>query len=536
MTKKQQIVITVLSLLVMLLAVLLARRVYFRVDLTANHAYTLQSVSKNLRAEIPEQVRITYYLSGKLRSLNSAPAEIEDLLREYEAGSRGKIQVAVRDPSGSGAAERYSLYPQQLQNVADDEASFSMVYSGIVIEYLNKAEILPWVFSLDTLEYDVTSRIRSLLSGKKRELGVIAPESQKTWNEYYGFFNQLLGQSGFSVLALAPGEEIPDTLPVLLVCGGAEELDETALYRIDRYVQLGGRVLFMAESVKVALDGSWEARLVEDKGLLGMISYYGATLEQGLVLDKAALPMPFQDPLTRQTGMIRYAPWVGVMEENANAGHVLTSGFAGADLYWASPLRFTGESSAVKAEALFSSTPQAWLMTRNFNVSPDMNSLFTAQEEETRGQYVIASALEGRFPRWFDNEKPAPSGGEWEDDVWREAELPDMPRETAETRIIVIGDSDFGGALVQYTQTRPLNFDFLLQAIDWLGNDDDIAGIRNRYTGSGRLDAIQDEGARARAMNFSRILNLFIVPALILVFGVSRALHRSNKRKTRKDA
>jgi ABC-type uncharacterized transport system involved in gliding motility auxiliary subunit len=245
MTKKQQTLITVLSAVIFFLLLLLSRRFWFRLDLTAHKAYTLAPVSRNLRNEIEENVRISYFLSGKLLSVDPTPSEITDILREYEARSRGKIQVAVKDPVKNLAeVERFGLYPQQLQNVEQDEASFSVVYSGIVIEYLNKYEVMPWIFSLDTLEYDITSRIRSLVSGKPRELGVIAPEGQKTWNEYYGYFNQALVQSGYSVLQLRPGEEIPDTLPVLFVLGGAEELDEYSLYRIDRYIRLGGRVFF----------------------------------------------------------------------------------------------------------------------------------------------------------------------------------------------------------------------------------------------------------------------------------------------------
>ncbi|MDR2767689.1 MAG: GldG family protein [Treponema sp.] len=533
MTKKQQILLSALSVVVMLLLILLTRRVWFRLDLTANKAYTLSAASKKLRGEIGETVRLTYYLSDKLRSIDPAPAEIADFLREYEAGSGGAVQVAVKDPASStGAAERYGLQPQQLQNVEADEASFSMVYSGIVIEYLNKAEILPWVFSFDTLEYNVTSRIRSLLSGKKRELGVLAPEAQRNWSEYYGFFNQVLSQSGFSVLPLSAADEIPDTLPALLVLGGAEELSGAALYRIDRYLQLGGRILFMEETVQVDLYGSWEARPKEDRGLLGMISWYGATLESGLVLDRAALPMPYQDPATGEMRLIRYAPWVGVLGENAG-DHILTGAFGGADLFWASPITITAEAEKVKAEILFTSTDQAWLMTRDFVVRPEMSPLFNAEEEETRGKRILAVALEGRFPSWFaGQEKPAPEGGEWEGDEWRETAtaLPDMPDEAKEARIIVIGDADMGGALVQYTQTQsPLNFNFLLQAVDWLGNDDDIVGIRNRQTGTGRLDKIQDELARARAMNFSRVLNVFIVPLAILVFGVFRMMNRTKR-------
>jgi len=541
MTKKQHTVITSLSILIMVLLVLLSRRLWIRLDMTSNKAYTLSPASRNLHNEIEETMRITYYLSNKLLSIDPTPSEITDLLREYEARSRGKIKVTVKDPGKDPSdAERYGLYSQQLQNIEQGEASFSVVYSGIVIEYLTKYEALPWVFSLDTLEYDITSRIRSLINGKQRELGVIAPEYQKSWNEYYNFFNQTLTQAGFTVLQLRPGEEIPDTLPALFVLGGAEELDESALYRIDRYIQLGGRVFFAVESVDVDFTSTWQGKLKNDKGLLAMVSFYGATVGPSLVLDKASLLLPFRDPVNQQFRMIRYAPWVGVMEDRGNKSHPLTSGFAGVDLFWTCPLTLTlPESGDVKGEALFTSSPEAWLMTNDFTLRPDQSAMFAYGAEETKGEKILAAALEGKFPSWFAGlEKPgskksqsAESEDGSDEDYSPEEELPDMPAAPKDSRIIVVGDSDIAGSLIQYTQSQQsINLNFLLQVADWLGNDDDIVGIRNRASGTGRLDRITDDEKSASFMKFSRILNVYIVPIAIIIFGIYRLVKR-NRRK-----
>jgi ABC-type uncharacterized transport system involved in gliding motility auxiliary subunit len=521
MTKKQQSIVTVLSVVIMVLLLLVSGRIWTRVDLSAGKAFTLAPVSRNLHREIAELVRITYYCSGKLGSINPAPGEISDLLREYAARSRGKIVVAFRDPSGSQDAERFGLMPQSLPNVGSDELSLATVYSGIVIEYLNRIEVIPWIFSLDTLEYDVTSRIRSLASGKKRELGILAPDPRKDLPEYYGLLNQVLTQSGFSVLPLYPGDEIPDTLPALFVLGGAESLDEYSLYRIDRYIQLGGRVLFAVESVEVDFTYTWDARLMEDRGLLAMVSFYGATVGQSIVLDRASLTLPYQDS-SGQLMLARYPPWIGVREENGNGDNVLTSGFGGVDLFWASPLTLTLPESGVTGEVLFSSSPEAWLMTKNFAVRPETSYLFNAEEEETRGSKILAVSLEGIFPGWFDGvDKPDEEG---------RPPLPDMPSGAKESRILVLGDSDFAGIITQYTQSQR-NLDFILQTADWLGNDDDIVGIRNRQSGTGRLDRITDPVKKLSAMRSARFLNVVFIPLGIVVFGVLRAVKRRPKEQ-----
>jgi ABC-type uncharacterized transport system involved in gliding motility auxiliary subunit len=523
MTKKQLSLITFFSIAIMALLLLLSRRIWTRIDLTASRAYTLSPVSRNLYKEIEEELRINYYVSGRLKSVDPAPGEIADVLKEYAARSHGKIKVFERDPARGDYrqdAERYGLAAQQLSNMGQDEASITMVYSGIVIEYLNRYEVLPVVFSAETLEYEITSRIRSMISGKKRELGIIAANPAKSWDQYYGYVNQVLTQSGYTVQVLRSGEEIPDTLPVLFVLGGVEDLEESDLYRIDRYIQLGGRVLFAVESVDVDFLNTWEARLFKDKGLLAMISFYGLTVGPSLVLDVSSLSFPYQDQYTGEISQLRYPFWLGVMGEFSNQEHSLGSGVAGPDLYWASPLSFTlPESGEVRGEEIFTTTPDAWLMTRDFTVMPETSAQFPAEMEETKGTHILAASLEGKFPSWFEGVDKPIAG-----------ELPGMPPEAKEARIAVIGDSDMGGMLLQITQNQR-NLDLLLQAADWLSNDDDIAGIRNRRSYAGRLDRITDRTSRLGTVVLSQAINVFIVPLAVILYGIVRALKRKSKKE-----
>jgi ABC-type uncharacterized transport system involved in gliding motility auxiliary subunit len=532
MTKRQTWILTVLSVAALLLGLLISGRIWFRLDLTKNKAYTISRVSREIAAEIPDQVRITYYVSDKLSAIHPMPGEIEDLLREYAAYSRGRIRFSRRDPAKTGmvqAVEALGIQPRQIQSVERDEATFSTVYTGIVIEYMEQAEVLPWVFALDTLEYDLSSRIRSMIRESTREVGVLVGDADKQWTQDYGYLDQVLTQAGYRVRVLSSGEEISDGLPVLLVLGGVEELDEWALYRIDRYILTGGKVLFALEGVLVNAKGSLESRVKTDGGLLAMVASYGATVEPEMVLDRSALTLQYQTATPNgsvQFRIIRYPHWIGVLGENGSTSHPITSGFAGVDLFWASPITLN-PPEAVRGEVLFSTTPDAWLMTKDFSANPDTGYLFEMEEADTRGSKILAAALSGKFPGWFrDKPKPVREGsGE---------ELPDLPGETRDSRIVVVGDSDFPTTLVQMTQGQGVqNLDFMLKAADWLGNDDDIIGIRNRQSQAGRLDRIIDPEQRLKAMRFSQILNVGIIPLAFVVLGIVRGLKRRTKNNGR---
>jgi gliding-associated putative ABC transporter substrate-binding component GldG len=527
MTKKQASTLTALAIIAFVLAFMVSRRFWFRLDLTRNKAYTISKVSRDLHAEIPEYVTITYYLSDRLRTVHPVPGEIEDTLREYAAYSRGKIRVNVRDPAKqeiSGIIEEMGVQPRQVQTVEKDQASLATVYSGVIIEYLDKREVLPWLIATDTLEYDLTSRIRSLVRDSERSIGVIMGDGFRQWNNDFGYLSQTLDSAAYKTRVISPGDEIPDTLPAIFVLGGVEDLDEWALYRIDRYIRQGGKVLFAVEGIQVDTSRGLEARLQEDKGLLAMIASYGVSVKPELALDRSALSLQYQTMLPSgavQYRIVRYPFWIGVLADNVNPEHPVGALFQGVDLYWASPLELNPPGQ-VEALPLFTSTPEAWSMREPFVVSPDI-SLFQMERDafQTRGTKIFGAVLSGVFPSFFAGiEKPVREGS---DEV-----LPDMPAQAVASRIIVVGDSDFATNIINVSGAR-YNLDFLLRAADWLASDDDIIGIRNRQQQTGRLDKIIDLEIRALAMRFSQVVNVGFVPLLVIAAGLILAWRRRTR-------
>jgi gliding-associated putative ABC transporter substrate-binding component GldG len=526
MTKKQVTVLMFLSVICIVLCFMISRRLWIRFDLTKNKGYTISKVSRTLYTEIPDQVQITYYLSERLSAAVPIPGEIVDLLREYTAYSHGKIRFSVRDPLKANlidVVEQLGIVPQQIQTVEQDQANIATVYSGIVIEYLDKTDVIPVVFSLETLEYDLTTRIRSLVRGTQREAGFLVGDTSRQWNRDYSDVNQAFVQAGFQVRTLNSGDEIPDALGVLFVLGGAEDLDDWALYRIDRYIQGGGKVFFALESI--AVSESMEPRRMSDTGLLDMVSAYGAAVKPELVLDRTALNLQYQMVDGSGRRMYRITPypfWIAVLEQNGNSRHPVTSGFSGVDLYWANPLELELPAS-VEGEALFTTTVDAWVQKENFIVNPEMPAIFN-QDNATQGTKILAAALSGKFPSYFaEIPKPVREGSE--------EELPDMPTETAESRIIVVGDTDMATNLSQYTGSTRNNIDLLLKAADWLGNDDDIIGIRSRLPQTGRFDKITDDGERIKTMRFVQTLNVVIIPLAVVILGILRSLQRRRTLK-----
>jgi ABC-type uncharacterized transport system involved in gliding motility auxiliary subunit len=517
MNKNQARVISLLSAAIFLLAFLISGRLFFRLDLTKNKAYTISEVSKNLYKEISDQVRITYFVSEKLRQVHPMPGEIADLLREYAANSRGKIRFFQKDPAKAGllqAVEDLGIEPQQIQLAEQNEITVATVYSGILIEYLDRESVIPVVFSLDTLEYDLSSRIRSLVHNIEREIGVIVGDSYSQWESEYGILNEELVFAGFRVRLIKAGDYIPSSLPALFVFGGVEDLDEEQLLPIDNYILGGGNVLFALDGVFVDTRRGFEARKMQDRGLLTMLANYGVVVPGALVNDVLALNLTFQTQSRNGTVIqtMRYPQWLGIPEQMGNPDHPLTARFLGLDLYWASPLELN-PPQGVSADVLFASSPQAWLQTERFVTNPNYYSQFQDEADYTRGTKILGASLSGIFPSAFQ---------------WRSEPVIRKP-----SRLIVVGNSHFAGSIMQANRGEGRNLDFLIKAADWLSNDEDIVAIRGRQAQAGRLDRIADRDKRNRAMAFSRTINTIVIPLGVVLAGLF--LNWKRRAKTSKD-
>ena len=184
--KRRSLVLLLLSLAVIVAAVLVLDRFSARLDLSADGANTLSKASRELYKEIPEQLRITYYISSTLADRHPGPRAVEGLVRSLAAASRGKIAVDVADPASGkkeAAVEALGVAPQRMQIVEKNEQRVALVYSGLVIQYLGRTQVLPFVLSTDTLEYDLVKAIKAAIADKKPVASILIGDADKSLGE-----------------------------------------------------------------------------------------------------------------------------------------------------------------------------------------------------------------------------------------------------------------------------------------------------------------------------------------------------------------
>jgi ABC-2 type transport system permease protein len=520
--KREQLIIVALVSAVIVLAALNSERFFFRLDLSANRMYSLSDVSKKIARGLAEPLSITYFKSEKLASRYSFPRQIEDILGEYVTYSGGRISLSVIDPASGKTLqqpESLGVVPQQMQVMEKQELNVATVYSGIVIKYLDRYQTLPFVTDPGTLEYEVSSKIRSLVTQKQTSIAILLGDDRKTMDQDYRFLQQDL-QSQFAFQTVQKGADISPGTSALLVIG-ARDLGEYELYPIDQYIMGGGKVVFAVDSVDVDLAQNLQAAKIANTVPLDMLAVYGVRVLQEMVLDKMNLRIQFR--VTQNQFMVaNYPHWVMVTAENVSKSNPITTRFAGLDLYWPCALESI-ERQGVKAETLATTSSDAWIMKDNFQTNPVLSNTPMIQEAGQRGRYTLALALSGRFKSYFQGRAAPTKTGE-------PPRTAPVKETSPDTRIIVVGDADFASDLIQYTQANnPYNLTFISNCLGWLVMEEDLLGIKTKSQVDLRLNKIEDPAVKSRATFWSQILNIAVIPFIVILFGVLRLVIRRRR-------
>ena len=523
----REILLAAIVVAIIVFAALNSVRFFTRIDLTESKAYSISEVSRSLFEEIPEEVLVTYYVSERLQERFPQPQEIVDLLGEYAASSRGTIRLRVVDPGAEEAAldaEGYGVAPQQLQVSEEAQQTYALVYSGIVVSYLDRFETIPFIFSTSTLEYEVTSTIRELVDERTRDLRFLIADPETTLDADFSFAASQLARE-YDVRELAVGEPVPDDVDVLIAVG-PQRLPSEALYHIDQYLVRGGSVLMAVDSVQVDLSTGLSARSVAGSGVFPMLSSYGVTVHPELVLDEAFNQIVVQEA-GRGFNVQRYLPyehWITVLEQYTSPEHPVTARFTGLDLYWPGWLDVEAAEgldadpdpdpdAGPRARIIVASTPPAWLLPEPYLTNPQQSDAFRSRAAQTRGQYGLVAVVTGMFESHF------PGSSAW----------PYTPESGASGRLMVVSDENFiSNRFIQATQSG-YNLGFLESAAQWLSNDEDLLSIRTRSSRDLRLNNIDDPAAKQAVVTFSQAVNIYVIPAIVVVAGVSRFVRRRRR-------
>jgi ABC-2 type transport system permease protein len=523
----------------------LASRILARIDLTKDREFTISKATREVLRDLDDIVTVKVYFSKRLPpNLATLRRNIDDVLREYQTYSHGKVRVEYVDPSDKPEEEqklRFLGIPQVQLNVLEkDQLQVINGYMGIAILYADRHQSIPIVQDINTLEYDLTAGILQVLSTEKRTIGFLAGTNAPDLSREFESLNQLLSKS-YQVrpVDLQQGKTpVPPEVNTLIVAR-PQSLSERVQWQIDQFVMRGGRVLFLVDAMRLDDQMGLANPIPVLSGLDEMLAFYGVRPERALLQDKA----PFIENAGFSQGFMRYSIayplWPKASGKNLSTENPVTSRLDALVLPWTAPVDVlvaeapvrgaksdstaTRSSSQpeVRATILARSSPRATIQQGRFDLTPP--SPFQEQMRPQGGEksYPLAVALVGRFKSYFAG-KPVPTAPG--DSTGAIEASPSASSESPQTQIVVVGSSSF--AYSNFLSMFPGNQEFILNAIDWMTLGDRLIAIRSRGA-TDRPIGINSAGGKAAF----KYLNTFGVALLVGVFGVVR--YSVNRRRRR---
>ena len=502
----------------------LSLRLFTRVDVTADHAYTLAAASKDTLKSLDDEVTVTAYFTNDLPAPYSSSARyVRDLLEEFRAASKGKLSFEFIDPAAQEtdkdkeakrevkqdifgrrfrdqtAQEKelaaVGIQAVEIRVVQDDQQQTKRAYLGLVLRHGEKKEVIPVVQNLSSLEYDLTSMIRKLTRAKTPVIGLLQGHDEPKPEEHLRQLNSVLSQT-YEVrpVNVGPDGKLPADLDALFVLGPKKAVSEGEMRAIDGLVQDGKPVAFFLDSVGV--DMRTFQPTPAEHGLTNLLAAYGVTIADQMVADAQSANLN----ISEQRGFMMVQmpvpyPFIPIIK-HLEADSPISKGLSEVTFPWASKVTATA-TDGHEVVVLARSSQKSWLENKPQNLDPRRD--WRSETITPNGPHDLMVQVSGQFKSPFGT-----------------------PRKADTSRIIVAGTS----ALFQDDFMSRPNAALAMNVSDWLLLDPALLAMRSRGLQLAQLKTELSDGTR----NAAKFGNAFGLPLALAALGLIRWRMRESRR------
>lgn len=317
--------------------------VHGRLDVTAARRFSVSALTRSLLEKLESPLRIVYYRSPELAARYPQTDDVLAFLGDFCANAPdATLSVEDADENASRLSSM-GIRGQQLQSAAGNRVEFATVYSAVVLNYLGRQSVIPFVLSAATLEYDLAQRVQQLVSGRERRVLVVSGNG-RTLSEDYRFVRPWLAARGFVPEECEAGGEAEriralekgDSLVVL----GSSELGDEAAEEIVRAARRGVALLVATSPYSVPVEDAWDVSRADDR-LVPLLAGLGFEFGDSMAADVSCFPLTMQsgEGAGAEYRTENYPLWLSILpQEGAPRGMTL---------FWASPLILDGGAEPV---------------------------------------------------------------------------------------------------------------------------------------------------------------------------------------------
>lgn len=471
-----------------------------RLDLTSNKLFTLSDGSRNIVARLDEPVTLRLYFSARqfadIPQFLTYGKRVRDLLEEYAAASKGMLNLQVIEPEPFSEAEDQAVgYGiQQLPISATGDTG----YLGLVGTNATAQEIpIPYLNPEHegALEYEVTKLIYTLANPKKRVIGVLTdlpvlagspnPQTGEPGRAWASF--ELLKELfELKTLDRELGKIDADIDTLLIV--HPKDLPRKMLYAIDQFILGGGKAIIfvdpMAEEDRPERDPNNPMVMPKiDSGLPELFAKWGISMAPDQVAGDLEAAVRVSVNGERGPQEVNYLPWLQLVGARLNQDDFITHQLKSVNVGSAGVLEPTKDAKTTFTPLLMTG-PKSGLISRDavmFVRDPaGMLKTFKADKSNLTLAARISGHIDSAFPGAPLDEKDKRAPGN----------PAHLKSSTSPVNLIVVADTDILADRFWVRMERFLdmqvpnpfanNGDFLINAVDNLGGNDDLISLRSR--------------------------------------------------------
>ncbi|HHJ09463.1 MAG TPA: hypothetical protein ENK25_01040 [Bacteroidetes bacterium] len=489
--KRKNIVLTTTLIAAILLVInLISDKLFYRLDLTEDHSYTLSKATRDILKNLQEPVTITAYFSKELPpAIAETRKEFKDMLIEYSNRAKGMLVYQFVNPNEDAEKERESIQsgiqPVMINVREKDQMKQQKAYLGAVVSMGDRKEVIPFVQPGGPLEYALSSAIKKLSVVNKPKIGILQGYDCATLSELSQVSEDLKVLYDVQSLSLTDTTDIPADMRTIAIIRPKDSIPSFVFDKLNKFLGRGGNLFVAINRVDGQLSNAYGRVL--NTGLESWLLSKGINVEPMFVTDVKCGAVTVQ----QQQGMFRFStqvsfPYIPIISTFSD--NPATKGLEAVVMEFASPIEYTGDSTKTFIPLAFTSEKSG---------TEPAPTYFNIQRQWTEGNFpkkhlTVAALVEGKF------------GG------------------NKNARIIVVGDGDFPVNRGQQ-QINKDNVSLMVNSIDYLSDDTGLIELRTRGITSRPLKELSD--GKKMVLKY---LNFLLPIILVLLYGLYR-LERNRK-------
>ncbi|HEY3918431.1 MAG TPA: Gldg family protein [Stellaceae bacterium] len=498
-----------------------------RIDLTQGKLYTLSAGTRATLAKIDEPLVLRFYYSKKLGdeipSYGVYAQRVREMLEEYAAAAKGKIELQELDPQPFSAVEDRAV-AFGLQGVPLDQGGEQIYFGLAATNSTDDLQIIPF-FQPEReqfLEYDLTKLIHSLAFPKKPEIGLItalplegdmmaAMQGQPMIP--YAVIDQI--KPLYTIKDLSTEiDSVPSDVDVLMIAH-PQNLPDKTLYAIDQFVLGGGKALVFvdpnSETQQMHPSQLNPPGMPLDSDMPKLLKAWGLEMEPKMVAGDRRAARRVNAGTQQHVEAMDYVAWLSLDQTDLNHQSPITADLTHVNMASAGILDPVKDAKTAFTPLITTSTDSMAIPAAKIqgaNGVPDVGGLLRDFKPDGK-RLVLAAQVAGPASTAFPDGPPKDAKAK---DEKKDADKSTADKDKAATPapaaapagppqiktaakpidVIVVADTDiledrfweqsqdFFGQTVVIPVAN--NGDFVANALDTLAGGDDLISLRSRGT------------------------------------------------------